>query len=196
MRRAEYRGGREDPGGSCGQVAVPRPAWGQGHYRPPRWWPGAQPVPPGVWSWSAAFRFVLPENREQNPLLPGRPVRPCGPVILRPEEPGSRFWLKLLSEDCALAQVCGACPAGRAALTLAGALPCAVGTARVPAWRLTPEPGALQVAGLGVKPRQSGSAAGSLPLSRGLGRVPGEVAPGLAALPLPPASSPTCVSLR
>lgn len=113
MRRAEYRGGREDPGGSCGQVAVPRPAWGQGHYRPPRWWPGAQPVPPGVWSWSAAFRFVLPENREQNPLLPGRPARPCGPVILRPEEPGSRFWLKLLSEDCALAQVCGACPAGR-----------------------------------------------------------------------------------
>lgn len=102
MRRAEYRGGREDPGGSCGQVAVPRPAWGQGHYRPPRWWPGAQPVPPGVWSWSAAFRFVLPENREQNPLLPGRPAGPCGPAILRPEEPGSRFWLKLLSEDCAL----------------------------------------------------------------------------------------------
>lgn len=192
MRRAEYRGGREDPGGSCGQVAVPRPAWGQGHYRPPRWWPGAQPVPPGVWSWSAAFRFVLPENREQNPLLPGRPAGPCGPVILRPEEPGSRFWLKLLSEDCALAQVCGACPAGRDG-PAAGRGPALCRGHRP---RPSMEAHARQVAGLGVKPRQSGSAAGSLPLSRGLGRVPGEVAPGLAGLPLPPASSPTCVSLR
>lgn len=54
-----------------------------------RWWPGAQPVPPGVRSWSAAFRFVLLENWEQNPLL--RPAGPCGPMILRFEEPGNGY---------------------------------------------------------------------------------------------------------